>query len=158
MEPEQVQATLTLAVPATTIFALLTDPAHHAVIDGTGWVCAPVDTAHLTTTGQIFRMGMFHPNHPDGRYEMANKILTFDPPHAISWQPGYETGDGTLAFGGWVWRYDLVAVDATHVKVTLSYDWSAVPEDVRRTGPDFPPFPPDHLTKSLAHLAELAGA
>jgi hypothetical protein len=103
-------------------------------------------------------MAMYHPNHPNGDYEMANRVQTFDRPHAISWMPGYDAGDGKLRFGGWVWRYDLAALGPYQSEVTLSYDWSAVPEDVRRTGPTFPPFPPDHLHNSLAHLAELVVA
>jgi len=39
--------------------------------------------------------------------------------------------------------------------VTLSSDWSAVPDDIRgHIG--FPPFPAEHLANSLAHLAELS--
>ncbi|ARX80965.1 polyketide cyclase [Streptomyces alboflavus] len=40
-------------------------------------------------------------------------------------------------------------------EVTLTYDWSAVPQSVREYL-EFPPFGPEHLTNSLAHLAELA--
>jgi hypothetical protein len=88
---------------------------------------------------------------------MANRVQVFDPPHAISWKPGYDTGDGSLGFGGWVWRYDLASAGASGTKVTLSYDWSAVPDVIRqRIG--FPPFPPDHLGNSLAHLAGLVTA
>ena len=34
-------------------------------------------------------MDMYHENHPDGGYEMANQVLAFDPPRVISWKPGY---------------------------------------------------------------------
>ena len=51
---------------------------------------------------------MYHENHPDGSYEMANLVLAFEPPHVISWQPGYMSpATGELEFGGWIWRYDL---------------------------------------------------
>ena len=53
---------------------------------------------------------MYHPNHPDGNYQMANQVQVFDPPNAISWKPGQDTDDGSLTFGGWVWRYDLTPV------------------------------------------------
>jgi hypothetical protein len=33
---------------------------------------------------------------------MANRVQAFDPPHAISGEPGYHSGDGDLRFGGWV--------------------------------------------------------
>ena len=38
---------------------------------------------------------MYHENHPDSSYEMANRVLAFELRHVISWQPGYvspETG------------------------------------------------------------------
>jgi hypothetical protein len=55
------------------------------------WV-EPSDSQPLTAAGQVFRMGMYHPNHPDGNYQMANRVEAFDPPHAISWQPGTDSG------------------------------------------------------------------
>ena len=97
------------------------------MIDGTGWVREPLDSQPLTAAGQVFRIGMYHPNHPDGNYQMANRVQVFDPPHAISWKPGYEANAGDLRFGGWVWRYDLAPAGPSGTKVTLSYDWSAVP-------------------------------
>ena len=76
---------------------------------GTGWVCETVDAKPLTADGQIFRMRMYHPRHPDGNYQTANRVEVFEPPSAISWATGYERDNGTLGFGGWKWRYDLVA-------------------------------------------------
>jgi uncharacterized protein YndB with AHSA1/START domain len=155
MEGETVSARMTIAAPAEAIYAVLADPATHPSIDGTGWVCGPLDQAPLSASGQIFRMAMYHPNHPDGSYDMANRVEAFDPPRAISWKPGYDPGDGNLQYGGWIWRYDLVALGASETEVTLTYDWSAVPDQVREHGPQFPPFPPDHLHNSLDHLAAL---
>lgn len=154
MLDDSVSATRLIAAPAEAVFTVLADPSKHAAIDGTGWVCESLDGERLTVAGQVFRMAMYHPNHPDGGYRMANLVLVFDPPHAISWKPGQDTDDGGLTFGGWVWRYDLRQVGPSETEVTLSYDWSAVPEPVRRHI-GFPPFPPDHLRTSLDHLAEL---
>jgi hypothetical protein len=154
MADDSVSATLLIEARADAIFAVLADPAKHSSIDGTGWVVASVDTTPVTAAGQVFRMSMYHPNHPDGHYEMANLVEVFEPPTAICWKPGYDTGDGTLGFGGWTWRYDLAATDTSRTTVTLTYDWSAVSPPVReRIG--FPPFGPQHLVDSLAHLAEL---
>lgn len=149
-----IRASRTIDASADEIFAVLSDPATHARIDGTGWVCDPLDRQLLTSSGQIFRMGMYHPGHPDGSYEMANRVKAFDPPYAISWEPGYDRGDGTLRFEGWIWRYDLAPLGPPGTEVTLTYDWSAVP-DPERLEVTFPPFFPDHLDNSLAHLAEL---
>jgi hypothetical protein len=155
---ESVNATLTISAGIAMVFDVIADPVSHAAIDGTGWVCDPVDHQPLVASGQIFRMGMYHPNHPNGHYEMANRVLVFEKPTAISWKPGYDPGDGELRFGGWVWRYDLAASSESVTEVTLAYDWSEVSEEVRQTGPTFPPFPPDHLNNSLSHLAELVAS
>jgi uncharacterized protein YndB with AHSA1/START domain len=152
---ETISASCTIRASADAVFAVLADPAQHAAIDGTGWVRDPLDPQPLQATGQIFRMAMYHPNHPNGNYEMANRIQLFDPPHAISWEPGFDPGDGNLQFGGWIWRYDLAPRGSSEIDVTLTYDWSAVPEVVRANGPQFPPFPDGHLENSLSRLAAL---
>ena len=154
MDDESVSATIVIDAPAEAVFAVLANPERHAAIDGTGWVCEALDSEPLTDTGQIFRMEMYHPNHPDGHYQIANRVAAFDPPRTIAWKPGTEDGDGTLSFGGWVWRYDLTPAGPSSTTVTLAYDWSAVSDPVRQHI-GFPPFPPDHLDNSLAHLAEL---
>jgi uncharacterized protein YndB with AHSA1/START domain len=155
VDRDNVSATLTFAVPAARVFALLADPTTHAAIDGTGWVRDDVDPTTLTQVGQIFRMDMYHPGHPNGNYQTANKVQVLDPPHAIGWLTGYETDDGHLKFGGWTWRYDLAPLGPSETEVTLTYDWSAVPQSGREII-NFPPFGPEHLSNSLQHLAELA--
>lgn len=155
MADDRISASTVIDAPAEAIFAILADPASHAAIDGTGWVRDSLQDQRLSAAGQTFRMAMYHPNHPDGDYQMVNEVQTFEPPIAISWKPGYDAGDGTLQFGGWIWRYDLERNGSSGTRVTLSYDWSAVPDEIREHI-GFPPFPPEHLHNSLAHLARLA--
>ena len=157
MADDRVSATTVINATAGAIFAVLADPAKHAAIDGTGWVRETLDREPLAAAGQIFRMSMYHPNHPDGHYQTANRVRVFDPPSAIAWEPGYDAGDGTLRFGGWTWRYDLAPAGPSGTAVTLTYDWSAVPDPIREHI-GFPPFPPEHLGTSLTHLAELVTA
>ncbi len=154
MTDETLAATLHIPAPADAVFAALADPSRHDAIDGTGWVREALDKEPLASSGQVFRMGMYHDNHPDGHYQMANRVEVLDPPRAISWQPGQEVaGTEELRFGGWVWRYDLAAAgDGTDV--TLTYDWSAVPGFVREYI-SFPPFGREHLENSLGHLSEI---
>ena len=155
MTDETVSATTTINASAESVFAVLADPSRHGAIDGTGRVRDSVDDQRLTGAGQIFRVAMYHENHPDGSYEMCNQVLVFEPPRAISWKPGYVSATtGELEFGGWVWRYDLTEVGPDETEVTLSYDWSAV-GPAPRQHLEFPPFPPDHLATSLSHLAAM---
>jgi Polyketide cyclase / dehydrase and lipid transport len=156
MTPDNLTVTATIDAPAPDVFAVLADPSTHADIDGTGWVREPVDGGPLDHVGQVFRMGMYHENHPDKHYEMANQVEILDAPSAISWKPGQISSDtGELSFGGWTWRYDLVPAGPEATAVTLTYDWSAVAADVRREI-QFPPFDKQHLDNSLEHLAQLA--
>src|SRR4051812_47687920 len=106
MADESLSATTMIDAPADVIFGVLADPTKHAAIDGTGWVCEPLDSQPLTAATQMFRMAMYHPRHPDGSYQMANRVQVFEPPRAIAWEPGYYD-DGSVRFGGWSWRYDL---------------------------------------------------
>jgi hypothetical protein len=151
---EYLSATLTFAVPAERVFAVLADPAAHVAIDGTGWLREPLERAPLTEVGQLFGMDMYHAAHPDGEYQVVNKVVVFDAPRAIGWVTGTRKADGELDFGDWLWRYDLVPLGPSETKVTLGYDWSAV-SPARREHIQFPPFGPEHLDNSLRHLAGL---
>ena len=153
------KTTLTVEATAQDVFDILADPSTHQAIDGTGWVRQPLDGKRLTETGQVFRMAMYYnnPDYTDKNYEVANRVAVFDPPRAIAWQPGQGPDDANLDFGGWFWRYDLEPVGQSQTEVTLTYDWSAVPQQIREHI-SFPPFDPQHLDNSLKHLADLAEA
>ena len=155
MEAERVTASTTIEASPEAVFAVLADPSAHADIDGTGWVRESLDGDRITAVGQVFRMAMYHPNHPDKDYKIANRVEVFDEPRAIAWQPGTESPEtGELSFGGWIWRYDLGATDPSRTTVTLTYDWSAVQPQVREHL-QFPPFEQAHLDNSLQHLSDL---
>lgn len=155
MESNRMTATRTIEASAVAVFAVLTDPSKHAAIDGSGWVTASLDDASLTHPGQVFRMAMYHENHPDKNYEVANQVELLDPARAIAWKTGYQSADtGELSFGGWIWRYDLEARGSSQTVVTLIYDWSGASPEAREII-RFPPFGQDHLDHSLDHLPGL---
>lgn len=150
--------TATIAIDAAPdrVFAVLADPASHQAIDGTGWVRECVDDAPLTEEGQVFRMAMYHENHPDKDYEMANRVEVFDRPRSIAWQPGQESPEtGELGFGGWDLalrpRRRRPIADDRHAHLRLV---GRSPRGPR--GNTVPPFGPEHLDNSLEHLSELA--
>lgn len=155
MTDETMSITQTIDAPVETVFDVLTDPSTHQAIDGTGWVRESLDGERLTEIGQIFRMAMYHSNFGGMHYEVANRVEVLQPPHAIAWLPGQGDNDDDLEFGGWIWRYDLKSIGDDRTQVTLTYDWSAVPESVR-ANISFPPFDQQHLDNSLEHLAGLA--
>jgi hypothetical protein len=161
MTEERLQATISVDAPIETVFDVLADPSTHRHIDGTGWVRDSLDGKLLTEVGQIFRIAMYHDNHPEKDYEMSNRVEALDRPRAIAWQPGQGPDDrgnlmptDALRFGGWTWWYDLEATGPDQTAVTLTYDWSQVTSD--NLDIRFPPFPPSHLDNSLRNLAKLA--
>ena len=155
MAAERLTASMTIEASPEAVFAVLADPSAHADIDGTGWVRESLDGDRITAVGQVFRMAMYHPNHPDKDYNIANRVDVFDEPRAIAWHPGTESPEtGELSFGGWFWRYDLGVTNPTRTMVTLTYDWSAVQPPVREHL-QFPPFGQAHLDNSLQHLSDL---
>ena len=157
-QTECATASTTIEAAPEVVFSVLADPSAHADIDGTGWVREALDGDRITAFGQVFRMAMFHENHPDKNYTMANRVEVFDEPRAIAWQPGQESPvTGELSFGGWIWCYDLEAKGPLHTTVTLTYDWSAVPPHIREYI-QFPPFGQDHLDNSLQHVSDLVAA
>lgn len=151
---ETMIVSISVDAPSSAVFAVLADPANHAAIDGTGWVRDPLDGERITRTGQVFRIAMYHDNHPDGHYEMANKVVAFEQDRAIGWEPGQAGDDGEWDSGGWTWHYDLESTGPQQTTVTLTYDWSAVPAALRGHI-QFPPFPVEHLENSLANLAKV---
>lgn len=155
MTDDTMSAVCTVNAPAETVFAVLADPTTHQAIDGTGWVRESLDGKALTESGQIFRMAMYHDNYGGMHYEMANRVEVFEPARAIAWLPGQGADDTNLEFGGWIWRYDLEPLGDDRTEVTLTYDWSAVPQALREHI-EFPPFDRQHLDNSLKHLAGLA--
>lgn len=155
MSDDFVTASTTINAPPEAVFAVLADPSAHADIDGTGWVRGSLDSDRITVAGQVFRVSMHHEDHPNKDYEIANRVVVFDDPRAIAWQPGTESVEtGEFSFGGWIWRYDLEATLGSQATVTLTYDWTAVPPEVREYL-RFPPFERDHLNNSLKNLAGL---
>lgn len=151
---EQLTVRRTIPAPRETVFAVLADPDAHGAIDGTGWVGKQRSDGPITEAGQVFEMDMFHEN-VGGAYVMRNEVVAFDAPTTIAWLPIGQGPDGSWAPGGWVWRYDVTETDDGGSEVTLTYDWSQVPDFLRKEI-SFPPFPVSHVESSLANLEQLA--
>ncbi|GAA1488846.1 SRPBCC family protein [Brachybacterium sacelli] len=151
-EETRLVAERTVDASPATVFSLLTDPSKHHLTEPTDWVRGSLeaDPAPITEVGRVFGMDMFHVD-AGGHYEMYNQVITLEAERAIAWKPSQYGADGTLASGGWVWRYDLAATPAG-TRVQLMFDWSETPPQLAgELG--FPPFATEFLDRSLAALA-----
>jgi hypothetical protein len=88
-----------------------------------------------------------------GDYVTHNLVNVFDKDRAIGWMPGVLDDAGNHNPGGWFWRYDL-APNGDRTDVTLTYDWSATPQEFRDRVGTMPIFGDDYLAASLATLEQ----
>lgn len=140
-----------VAASASTIFAVLADPARHPALDDSSMVLDAVHSKRITHEGQVFRMRMTMGGV--NRYETDNHVFVFEPGRTIGWGVA-EAGGKPL---GWTWRFDLEPVEggAEVTRVTQTYDWSQVTDaETLRTIP-FPAVPRDAREETLALLAAL---
>ncbi|AZL07593.1 ATPase [Brevibacterium aurantiacum] len=142
--------TRAIDAPASAIFTVLSDPSRHQDTEPTDWVRDAIDAEPITGTGQIFSMNM-HFDAENGDYRIDNTVTTFEPDHAIAWDPGQADENGIVRPGGWRWRYDLAETEAG-TEVTLTYDWSRTTQEVRDEFGGFPVVSPEYLDESLATL------
>ena len=95
--------------PPEAIFELLSDPAAHQLVDGSGSVRGSADASpERLTLGSKFGMKM----RIGAPYRITNEVVEFDDPRLIAWRH----------IGGHVWRYVLEPVDGGTM-VTEEFDW-----------------------------------
>ena len=149
MTEEQMSASRTIEAPVESIFKLLSDPSRHQETEPGDWVREAITKDPITGVGQVFEMNMFHPG-AGGDYVMHNRVAVFEPDQSIAWDPGQPDEEGNSQVGGWRWRYDLQPAE-TSTEVTLTYDWSRCPQQLREAI-GLPPFGPEFLNDSLTAL------
>lgn len=140
---ERYVVTRTVAATPAEIFAVLIDPSRHHNTEPTDWVREAVDTAPNTGTGQIFAMNMYL-TKAGGDYVTHNLVNAFEKDRVIGWMPGMLDDAGNHVPGGWFWRYDL-APNGDCTDVTLTYDWSGTPQEVRNRVGEMPIFAEEYL-------------
>lgn len=147
---ERFVATRTVAAPPAAVFAVLANPARHKDTEPGDWVRDAVDTAPITSTGQVFAMNMYL-DQAGGDYVTHNLVTEFEPDKTISWSTGSLDESGQHVPGGWWWRYDLTP-NGDRTDVTLTYDWAGTPQAFRDQIGGMPPFPIGFIEESLAAL------
>lgn len=115
MTKGKVTTTATVHASAERIFALLTDPSKHPLIDGSGTVQSPRNAPASqrlelgSTFGMDMKMGL--------PYRVTNKVVEFEPNRLIAWRH----------FAGHRWRWELEPIGENTTQVTETFDWSTTP-------------------------------
>jgi uncharacterized protein YndB with AHSA1/START domain len=157
MEPERserIAATRRVAAPAGHIFRLITDPAVHVRIDGSGMLVEAGTGDVLRAVGDAFEMEMDREplgDLPLGRYRVRNTVTRIEPDALLEWS----VAANGRSPSGHVWGYTLTPVDEGGTDVTSYCDWSGVPER-RRGATRWPVVPVESMVASLERLDAIA--
>jgi uncharacterized protein YndB with AHSA1/START domain len=134
---------------AKALFEILTLPARHAELDGSGFVRSDDHTDRITANGQTFRMNMSGP-HMGGDYQTDNHVTGYVPDKLVAWQ----TAPAGTEPPGWEWVWQLEPQGPNATDVSLTYDWGKVTDKELLAKNLFPLVSKDNMEDSLAGLAE----
>jgi uncharacterized protein YndB with AHSA1/START domain len=142
MGKRQVSMTRTIAAAPEKIFSLLTDPAQHPILDGSGSVRAVQSGGpERLELGSRFGMDM----KLGASYKILNTVVEFEPNRLIAWRH----------FNGHRWRWQLKPVAEDKTEVTETFDWSTAKVPLLITLSTFPQRNKAAIDKTLDNLAEI---
>lgn len=137
-----------IPVSAKAIFDVLSLPARHQELDGSGFVRGDDHTDRITGVGQTFRMNMTG-EHMGGDYQTDNHVSGYDPDRLLSWKTAPADTDPP----GWEWVWELKPESSDATNVSLTYDWSKVTDPDILAKVSFPLVSAKELDDSLNNLA-----
>jgi hypothetical protein len=152
---ERVSATRRIAAPASTLFQIVSNPAGHVQIDGSGMLEAATDR-QVTAVGETFDIDMDREPLGDipemGKYQVRNTVTQIIPDRLFEWGVGSADRPPFGHVYGWL----LEPVSDTETDVTNYCDWTNIPDEMR--SPRWPIVPVHMLEKSVENLDRIATA
>ncbi len=138
MPTQEVSVSRVVEASPAEVFAVLSSPAGHARIDGSGSVRAAIEGPEPLALGDKFRMDM----KLGLPYKMWSTVVEFEQDRLIAW----------AHFGKHRWRFELEPV-GEGTMVTQTFDWSTarIPKFIELMG-----YPEKHPANMEATLAALA--
>ena len=137
-EQQRTYASRDIAAPAEDVFAVLTDPSLHPVIDGSGSVKRVRGNPEKLEMGSKFTMSM----RIGIPYIISSKVVEYDEDRVIAW----------CHLGKHRWRFELEPTGEASTRVTESFDWSTAisPGFLERVG--YPDRHEAHIEQTLERL------
>lgn len=147
-EDKRMTVSRTIDAPADAVFDVLSNPARHAELDGSGFIVSDDRTDRITAVGQVFTMNMNGP-HMGGDYKTDNHVVGYDKNKLLAWK----TAPAGTEPPGWEWVWELTPQGADATDVSLTYDWSGVTDKELLQKVRFPLLDQSELDDSLGRLA-----
>ena len=152
MSEERVSVSRRIAAPADAIYAIVSDPAGHVRIDGSGMLEAAADARPLTAVGDTFDIHMDRTplNDIPGlvKYSVRNTVTRIEPGRLVEWTIGAPEQPPLGHVYGWM----LEPVSATETDVTNYCDWTNIVQSLRDAGRTWPIVPVAMLEETVASL------
>ena len=142
-ETRVTSASRDVAAPADAIFELIADPAQQPRWDANDNLAEAAAGQRVRAVGDVFAMSL-----TQGEIR-ENHVVEFDEGRLIAWKPA-EPGRTPP---GHLWRWQLEPVDASHTRVTHTYDWSRLTDEKRM--PRARATTTDRLQASMDRLAAI---
>jgi hypothetical protein len=148
-------ATRRIAAPASSLFEIVSSPAGHVRIDGSGMLEAAPGSAPVTAVGDFFDMDMDRTPLSDipglVKYKVRNTVTKFVPDRLFEWAVG--TPERPNLYGH-VYGWQVEPVSDTECDVTNYCDWSGVAQRHLDRRP-WPVVPAEMLETSVDNLARI---
>ncbi|MEX1105505.1 MAG: SRPBCC family protein [Ilumatobacteraceae bacterium] len=152
MSEERVTVRARINAPAARVFAIVSDPAGHVAIDGSGMLEPGIDAVAPTAGGDTFDMAMDRTplNDIPGlvKYTVRNTVTVFEPGRHIEWTIGGVDSDPL----GHVYGFVVTPVSDTSCDVEHYCDWSNIVPSLRAAGREWPIVPASMLEQTLVRL------
>ncbi len=156
MSEERVSVSRRIAAPAEAIYVIVSDPAGHVRIDGSGMLEAAADAAAPMAVGDTFDIHMDRTplNDIPGlvKYTVRNTVTQIEPGRLFEWTIG-AVDQPPL---GHVYGWKLEPVSASETDVTNYCDWTNIVDSLRAAGRTWPIVPVSMLEETIASLDRIA--
>jgi hypothetical protein len=152
---DRVTTTRRIAAPAHVIFLLVSDPARHVDIDGSGMLQAAPDARPLTAVGQTFDIDMDRrplgdiPNMAE--YKVRCTVTELIPDRLIEWT----VRNVEKPASGHVWGWKIEPLTDGECRVSHYCDWTNISDELRASF-RWPVVPVDRLRRSVENLDRIA--
>ena len=150
---ESMRVSVSREIPASAevIFSMITLPAGHVAMDGSGSLVSAPSNHQLLAVGDTFLMDMDRESLGDipdlGKYQVENEVHAFEADRLLEWTVGMVDRPKIGHFYG----IRLTPIDTSLTLVENYVDWSGVPEKWR-TRVSWPVVPASMMAASLARL------
>lgn len=150
MTDNQISVQRQINASTDVVFSVLSNPARHVEIDGSGFVKGDDGSNRIPATVDVCTMNMEGP-HMGGEYQTDNHVTGYHKNALLAWKTAPAGTDPPGC--QWVWELESQGSEATNV--TLTYDWDKVEDPELLKKISFPLVSQSQLQDSLERLDQV---